>query len=298
MVFAVGVDGWPERSRPGLASSAVIGGVRLLIAGPAGARALSGAASVCAPDDGVADFCAPDAGAASVCAPAVCLPVDGVADLCAPVDGLPRSPMCGAEGDVTGSRPECSARISPRLCGAASIAAEELERPPAGCELGTTPRLCADGGNPRPAAQDSGLGNEAGATGASPPPWPASDWPGVLGSAGVMVGLPNMIVAPASEPTVSATPVEVIGRRPGSDILVNVRSALGSTPSSGTMSRAMFLRRGMTYGEAERCAGTAGNGCVGASPKWSSRRGRPLRPSRSPRVIAVKTESRVSWLSS
>lgn len=55
-----------------------------------------------------------------------------------------------------------------------------------------------------------------------------------------------MIVAPASEPTASATPVEVIGRRFGSDILVNVRSARGSTPTSGTMARSTFLRRGMT----------------------------------------------------
>jgi hypothetical protein len=257
---------------PGFASSAVIGGVRLLSAGPADVWRLPA-------DDGSDPvlFAAPDRVWVG----------DWTAD---PVGVLTAG---GA----------WRARISPSVWGELSTAAGGAARPgaPVGRGLGTTPRLCADSGSPRPAAQESGLGYAAGdsASGRSSPFWAEPGWAAPFwSSGGAMLGLPNMMVAPASEPTARATPVEVIGRRFGSDILVNVRSAWGSTPSRGTISRATFLRLGMTYGEADRCAGTAGNGWVWASSNRSSKRGSPLRPSRSPRVIAVKADSRLSWVSS
>jgi hypothetical protein len=67
------------------------------------------------------------------------------------------------------------------------------------------------------------------------PLWPLSEWLGTTASGGAIVGLPSMIVAPASEPTASATPVEVNIRRLGSAKPTKTRSVRASTTSSGTV---------------------------------------------------------------
>lgn len=123
-----------------------------------------------------------------------------------------------------------------------------------GLDVGSTPRLSADCGRPSPAAQDSGLGYDAGcsAKGWRSPFRPLSEWLGTCGSGGETVGLPSMIVAPASDPTARATPEVVTARRRGSVSPTKMRSVRASTTSSGTVARSTCFRRGMTYGDALR----------------------------------------------